>query len=288
LKKRRFLQPRAFGGLVDSEISKKRCFFGMGFASIVPVDLATIMLASLGADSYTLLLIDEFYRMNNLCEDEIRAGLGKTREAIAALSDVFGFSPEIMLCSEFMHTVEYKAIFEETAAAVMENHLGQELLGTVPLRYRAVSGISYPLNELACTAFMAKNGIQIKIGPTKEKIYDSVMKKIGIGIDFSYLIDAFAVGTKIPEKVIHYVSENRGSGQRLYLDDTVHMASMKILMGPDKASSYFIRLASAAAAVLGNDIEDASMLYGKRLRKAARQMMMENLIRPFKEVAGYG
>ncbi len=260
----------------------------MGFASIVPVDLATIMLASLGADSYTLLLIDEFYRMNNLCEDEIRAGLGKTREAIAALSDVFGFSPEIMLCSEFMHTVEYKAIFEETAAAVMENHLGQELLGTVPLRYRAVSGISYPLNELACTAFMAKNGIQIKIGPTKEKIYDSVMKKIGIGIDFSYLIDAFAVGTKIPEKVIHYVSENRGSGQRLYLDDTVHMASMKILMGPDKASSYFIRLASAAAAVLGNDIEDASMLYGKRLRKAARQMMMENLIRPFKEVAGYG
>jgi len=264
----------------------------MGFGHQgIPIDIVGLFLVGYQAKKYSLLLVDEFHRFNKVSEEYVSLGLERTKRALENLSSLYKFRPEIIICSDFMKTQEYNAVLKDMEQQVKEKGLTDKLLETVPEKHRqSQDALVYPLNEVACVEFLRKTkGIEVKIGPSKEKPYDDVMQKLGLGISFAYVIDAYALGTREPEQVIHYVPTHKGktNGQRLFLDESIHKAESKLLLGPEEALKYLLRLSSAAGYVLGKDCltqEEIDKLNCRKLKKITRRFVLENIIKPYKEV----
>ncbi|MAG08499.1 hypothetical protein CMO89_03430 [Candidatus Woesearchaeota archaeon] len=271
-------------------LTDKIAFLGMGFGyQGVPIDVLELLLAGLEAKEYSLLLVDDFLRFNGIKEEYIEAGLQQTLNALESLKSVYGFQPDIIISSDFMRSGEYRTVVEETEEQAREKGLSDKLMNTVPEEFRESHGIVYPLNEIACVEFLKRTrGIEAKTGPSKEGKYDSIMRSLGMDIDFAYLIDAYALGTKEPETVIPYIPNHRGkdNGQRIFLDDG-YKAECKINLGPELALRYLLRLASVAGYSLGKNYltnEEISSLYGRKLKKTARHLVEENILAPYREV----
>lgn len=257
----------------------------------MPVDVVCLFLAGAEFRNYSILLIDEFYRFNGRGQEEIEHGKKEARKSLEILGSVYGLRPDIIACSDFMHSEEYRDALEETEEKIKERNLAQEIMEAVPERYRASAyATKYIVNEIACTEFMRRNGADVKVGPTKEKPCDKIMRNLGMELVFAYVIDAYAVGSQQPEGVVHYVARDRGrTGQRIFLDKEDH-AKTKLIMGPEEASRYLLRLASAAGKRIGKPHmtpEEIDSKYGKQLKKAARHFVMENIIRPYTEAVGH-
>ena len=131
--------------------------------------------------------------------------------------------------------------------------------------------------------------MEAKIGPSTEVVYDALIRDLGLDIGFAYLIDAYALGTKQPEKVIHYIPNHKGKtgGQRLFLDEPLSIAESKILLGPEESSHYLLRLASIAGYHIGKNYltkGEIDNLHGKKLKKITKNLVLENILKPYKEV----
>ncbi|MBI4170570.1 MAG: hypothetical protein HY514_02665 [Candidatus Aenigmarchaeota archaeon] len=266
----------------------------MAFGSHVPIDNVCILLAGLQLKKYCLLFVDEFLRFNGVPEEEVKIGLNLTQQTMSKLSDLYGFRPEIIKCSDFMRSTEYTKVVAEIKDKASEERVKQKLLETVPQRYRMQqNALHYPMSEIACVEFLRKTcGMQVKLGPSKEKAYDEIMKDLGIDMKFAYLIDAYSFGSAVPEKVVHYVPTDRGKtyGQRLFIGDPMHLLKTKLLMGPEEASRYMLRVASVAGKRLGkNFMTDNEITYsrGRVLKKRASRLALENITIPYKEAAGH-
>lgn len=291
----------AFGSLIKCtdpkgiDLGERISFLGMGFSSNgIPVDIVALFLAGLAAKGYAILLVDEFQRFNHVPEEHISLGLKRIRRALNGLGKLYGFGPEIITCSDFMRSDCYKAVLKEIEERIKDCGLEDSILQTVPERYRqSLDAAKYPVNEIACVEFLKRErGIEIKLGPSKELIYDRIMRELGLDVDFAYVIDAYALGTREPEEVVHYIPGHRGrsNGQRLLLDDPVHKADSKIALGPDEATRYLLSVASEAGFRMGRDYleeDEIRGLYGKKLRKTARELVIGNILKPYKEVAEY-
>lgn len=136
-------------------------------------------------------------------------------------------------------------------------------------------------------------GIEVKLGPSKELIYDKIMRELGLAINFAYVLDAYALGTREPEEVVHYILNHRGvtNGQRLLLDEPIYKAESKLFLGPEEASRYLLRVASASGYRLGKDYlhqEEIQSLHGKKLKKIVKKFVLENILKPYKEVVQDG
>ena len=287
-----------FGNLIKStepegiDLAGRVSFLGMGFGyDGIPIDIVGLFLAGLETKKYLLLLVDEFQRFNKVPEEYIKLGLQRTQKALGGLSQIYGFYPEIIISSSFMPSRKYRDILEEIKQKVVDNRCTERLLQTVPEKFRnSPDAIIYPLNEIACVEFMIRErGIEAKLGPSKELVYDRIMHDLGLTIGFAYVIDAYALGTKEPEEVVHYIPSHRGltNGQRLFLDEPIFKAESKLLLGPEEASRYFLRIASASGYRLGKDYlleKDIQSLYGKKLKKVARRFVLENILKPYKGV----
>jgi len=234
-------------------------------------------------------LVDEFQRFNGVPENQISSGLSKTQRALKLLKSVYKFQPEILVCSDFMKTAEYREVLGNIAERISCFGLEDKLLNTVPIKYRASKNATeYALNEIACVEFLKKiKGIEIKIGPSKEKVYDEIMRELTLGIEFQYIIDAYAFGTKEPEEVIHYLPNHRGkSGQRIFLDEYLYKSESKLLLGPELALKYLLRVASVAGHQLDKDYlteEEINKIYGPKLKKTTRRLVLENILVPYNE-----
>lgn len=287
-----------FGNLIEStepegiDLAERVSFLGMGFGcSGIPVDIVGLFLAGLETREYSLLLVDEFQRFNNVPEEYISLGLQRTQRALADLCQLYGFEPEIILSSDFMKSSSYRNVLRELEQKIEDQGYTEKVLQTIPEKFRdSPNAIVYPLNEIACVEFLRRERrIEAKLGPSKEKVYDRIMCELGLNVDFAYVIDAYALGTKEPEEVIHYIPNHRGltNGQRLFLDEPIYKAESKLLLGPEEASRYLLRLASASGYSLGKDYlseEDTQNLYGKKLKKVAKKFVLENILKPYKEV----
>ena len=128
--------------------------------------------------------------------------------------------------------------------------LRRVLLETVPREHRK-NGIEYPLNELACVKYLSERGFRFKIGPEKEKAYDSVMEELGFDMEFAYLRPCYAFGTG--KEVVPYSSSSGGvGGTRIYFSDLEFPRKVraKLMMGPEDVCKYFCRLGSLAGKIL--------------------------------------
>jgi histidinol-phosphate aminotransferase len=267
-------------------LEEKKAFLGMSFSyEGVPIDVTGLFLAGLESKEYSILLVDEFLRFNKVSEKYISPALNRMKRTLEALKNLYEFEPEIMLSSEFMKSNGYKKVLEETKEQVKECELADKLLQTVPEKYRASKdALRYPLNEIACVEFLRRTkGVEVKLGPPQEKKYDEVMQDLGLDIDFAYVLPAYALGTKEPEQVVHYVPNHKGktNGQRLFLDEPLHKAMSKLLLGPEEASRYLLNLASFSGYRLGKDYlteEEIDSLYGKKLKKIAKRFVLETYL----------
>lgn len=287
-----------FGNLIKStepegiELAERVSFLGMGFGyNGIPIDIVGLFLAGLETKEYSLLLVDEFQRFNNVPEEYIRLGLQRIQRTLGGLSQLYGFDPEIILSSSFMRSGNYRDVLKEIEQKVEDQGCTERVLQTVPEKFRNLPNATiYPLNEFACVEFLRRErGIEAKLGPSKELVYDRIMREVELSLDFAYVIDAYALGTKEPEEVVHYIPNHRGltNGQRLFLDEPIFKAKSKLLLGPEEASRYLLRIASASGHRLGKDYlseEDTQSLYGKKLKKVARRFVLENILNPYKEV----
>ena len=287
-----------FGNLIKStepegiDLAERVSFLGLGFGyNGIPIDVVGLFLAGLETMKYSLLLVDEFQRFNHVPEEYINFGLQRTQRALNGLSRLYEFNPEIIISSNFMHLSSYRVLLERIEERVMDQGYIERVIQTVPEKFRdAPNATVYPLNEIACVDFLRRErGIEAKLGPSKEIIYDKIMRELGLVIDFGYVIDAYAFGTREPEEVVHYMPNHRGvtNGQRLFLDEPIHKIESKLLLGPEEASRYLLRVASASGYRLGKDYlleEEIQNLHGKKLKKTAKRFVLENIIKPYNEV----
>lgn len=274
------------------KLEDKVGFIGIGFGKQgVPIDVVGLFLAGLEVNTYFVLLVDEFLRINGMSEDVVDSGFRHIKRTLKALSELYSFEPEIILCSEFMRTQEYASLLKEIKEHITEKSLDHKLMQTVPEKYReSGNATAYSTNEIACVEFLRRTkGIEVKIGPSKEKIYDKIMQEMGIAVGFAYVLDAYALGTKEPEEVVHYVPTHRGNsnGQRLCLEEPIRGAKAKLIMGPEEASRYLLKLATIAGQRLGMEYlteQEIESLHSKRLKKVAMYFVVENILKPYKGV----
>ena len=276
----------------EINLAERISFLGMGFGhNGIPIDIVGLFLAGLETKEYNILLVDEFQRFNNIPEDYINLGLQRIQKALAGLSQLYSFEPEIIISSDFMKLASYRDVLKEIEQKVEDQKCTEKILHTVPKKFRdSPNATVYPLNEIACVEFLRREkGIEVKLGPSKELVYDRIMRELCLDVDFAYVIDAYALGTKKPEKVVHYIPNHRGltNGQRLFLDEPIYKAQSKLLLGPEEASRYLLKIASASGYRLGKDYlsdEDIQSLHGKKLKKIAKRFVLENILKPYKEV----
>ncbi|MBT4824309.1 hypothetical protein HN695_02200 [Candidatus Woesearchaeota archaeon] len=277
----------------EFEISllEKKAFLGIGFGASIPIDILPIYFLSKIHSDFTLLVVDEFLKINGATQSGMETARTNFLTTLGHLNQVYDAKPNVLLCSDFMNSQEYKEIFQELKQKVFSDKTLEELaIKTVPENKRFIaSAKEYPVHEYACVEYMATQGYQLKFGPSQEVVYDRVMQMLNFDVEFTYILDAFALGTKTPDKVVHYISTSRGpnGGQRLYLGDGERIVNAKLQQGCDEALRYFCKIASVAGLLLGKDSldeEQINSLYKKKLKKKTKNLVMENIVRPYQEV----
>ncbi len=261
---------------------------GFGLEELVPIDIVTLFLAGFNAKKYYLLLVDEFFRFNKIPEKHIKLGLEHTLNALETLSRVYDFSPVVLICSDFMNSQDYKQVLDEIKERIGKLGLTQRLQQTAENKSNAET---YSLHEIACVEYLRrKYNMQIKIGPSKEKIYDSLMCSLGLNIDFAYVIDAYALGAR-PNQVIHYVykKEEVDKEQRLFLEDHPIKARFKLANNSVFTFRYLLKLASFAGYVLNQDYlteNEIKELEEKDLEETVKDFVTQNIIISYHELSG--
>lgn len=202
-------------------------------------------------------------------------------EVLDKLGKIYDNKHEVLLCSDFMNGDEYKEIFESIKQKAEPY---QKLIEkTVPKNKNK----DYPIHEFACVEYMSKKGYKQKIGPSAEIKYDHVMNMIGIKMKYSYILDAYAFGTKNVDKVVHYVPNSKGpnNGQRIYFQDPINKINQKIMQGNDHALRYLCKVASVSGYLLGNEYlssKEIDSMFGKKLKKKTKQLFLDNIINPYR------
>ena len=92
-----------------------------------------------------------------------------------------------------------------------------------------------------------------------------------IKFSFAYLLDAYALGTKTADVVVHYVPTSRGprNGQRIFLEDDERKVEQKLQQSCDEALRYFCRIASVSGHLLGLNYYEEAQEYEWKNKSAA-------------------
>ncbi len=279
----------AAAGVIDSSFFPgKKSFFGIGFGPEgVPIDIMPICFSQHFVNDFSLLVVDEFQKMNGVQQESVAKSRSCLLDSVGKICSAYNLEISTMLCSDFMGSEDYNALFR--AVKEKAKPFLSEIRATVPESKRGLeSAIEYPLHEIACVKHLESKGFSQKIGPSSEKKYDSIMESMGFGVSFAYVVDAFALGTKSADSVVHYVPSCRGpnNGQRIFIGEPERKAAKKLEQGCDESLRYFCRAASAAAMILGREHPsdfEISILSGRHLKKMAQSLVFENLIIPMRE-----
>lgn len=272
---------------------KHKAFFGMGFGSLgVPIDFLPIYQLSCFIPDFSLLLVDEFLKLNGLEERLVEYSKNRLLNTIDKLGKIYGNMPDIIFCSDFMQSKEYLEIFKNLKTEIISNSdLSNLVLETVPENKKHIeSARDYPIHELACVKYLSEKNYSLKIGPSKEQEYDQIMQILGFDISFAYILDAYALGTKYEDKVIHYVPNSKGpnNGQRIFFDEDERKVKVKLQQGCNEALKYFCKIASVSGYLLNQRYltsEEISEMYGRKLKGETIRLVFENIINPYKGVS---
>jgi len=252
------------------DLSASHALFGLGFgAEGVPIDVLVPLLAGKLFRNFTVLITDEFLRLNDLSEAAIKIGEERLLKTLGKLEEIFSIGADCVFASQLMCGCEYRDLFQ-----YLQRNLSAEdtahLQSTIPARHRDTIGPSvYPLHEVAITIFLAQRiSASVKLGPSREKLYDHSIDSIAPQIDFAYTIDSFAVGTKEARTVVPYLPGDKGSGERIYFHDKPAVVDKKLRKVSPQARSYLTQLSQISAAQLGITLEESSLSLEEMLHKA--------------------
>ena len=259
----------------------------------IPLDVIAIYLLNASLSHFTILIVDEFLRMNQVPENRVVSGRQNVQKVLTSLGKVYGITPNVLLCSEFMNEKGYGEMYDEINEYIKsDSELEQRVLETIPLSKRSLPNArEYPLHEFACVKYLEKHrGIKLKIGPTTEIKYDHIMEELGIGVDYAYLQDAIALGTgDHTSPVVHYLPTSRGeyNGQRIFFDDELRIVQRKLEQGNRTALRYFYRLGYLCGKLLGKNVGPPECVEGLRERELKKEtiiVVLDNIILPLKQV----
>jgi hypothetical protein len=237
-----------------------------------------------------LLVVDEFLRMNGKDDSIVEYGKDNLIRVVGRFNQLFGLNAKPLFCSSFMRSREYVHTFQQTSEQIDATGLTERVLDTVPESKRHLtSARDYPVHELTCVKFLSEQGYTLKIGPQKEKQYDQIMALLGFDVSFEYLLDAYALGTRTADTVVHYVPTSRGpnNGQRIFLEDDERKVKIKLQQGCDEALRYFCKIASVSGHLLGLDFrgeDEINSMFGKKLKRETVRLVLDNIVIPYNEV----
>jgi len=238
---------------------------------------------------FDILIVDEFLRLNGVEEISLQFGMDRLFETFHRLSKMYDHKHSVIFSSHFMNSDEYFEIYKKISERINQNpRILEKTLATVPENKRNLpSAASYPIHEFACVKYLSEKGYKLKIGPTKEKQYDEIMRELGFDIHFGYLLQAYALGSKTPDEVVHYIPHSRGpnNGQRIFFEDSEQIIKQKLKMSCDEALRYFCKISSVSGFLLDGeclDQEEIERLHGKKLKKKTIKLVLENIIKPYR------
>ena len=263
---------------------------GLGFGNGgIPIDIATLLLAGAPSGRQLVLIVDEFQRLNGESEASIDANSKATEQMVLNMAKLFKLEIELLKASTIMASSAYKGSFEmlelEIECHPKKDAIQDLLQLTVPPSKVCVDRTGlYAKHEIAITRHLIElEAIDLKVGPSREQVYDRIMRELGMGVAFAYVRDALPVGTDKPEPVVHYIPKHRGqhNGQRILLDEPRRKILAKLECCSEETARYLLALALAAGERLGMvpppKIESA---FGRTIRKIARDLIMQNVIDP--------
>lgn len=114
------------------------------------------------------------------------------------------------------------------------------------------------------------------------------MQEVGFPINFAYILEAYALGSKTADEVVHYVPSSKGpnNGQRIFFDDSEKVIRQRLQMSCDEALRYFCKVASISGYLLNREhLEPTEIetLFGRKLKKETIKLVLGNIVRPFQE-----
>jgi len=237
----------------SANLTHKAVMLGLGFGKQgVPFDLLTLLLAAKTSMLLTLVIVDEFAVMNGADKNETNSQAAQLELAISVLQQVFNLPVNCLRCSAFMKDREYHQSYNEIEARSQELGLQPLILECVPERHRkSRTALAYPLHEIAVTQYLSKQlGVEVKLGPSKERVYDHIMRSMQLPIGFAYAIDALPVRTMHPSPVIHYIPNHKAKGERMMLDTGIEQARDLLRQSHADTLRYFLCVASNAGKCL--------------------------------------
>ncbi len=275
--------------MIDFE---QKAFFGVGFSNgNFPLDLLPIYQLGFCMPDFSLLIVDEFLKLNRECNESVDYNKEKLVKIFGDFSSLYGFSFPIIFCSDFMNSEEYMFIYASLCEKVeSDKKILEKIINTIPEKRGSLnSSIDYPVHELACVKYLSEREYELKIGPSKEKQYDEIMKELEFEMNYAYVLDAYALGTKTADEVVHYIPESRGpnNGQRIFVNDNKRIIRQKLLQSCDTALKYFCKIASVSGCLLGREylnVDDIERMHGKILKKITVKEVLNNIINPLEEV----
>ena len=269
----------------------EKSFFGVGCGlQGVPVDVIAIH-ALAGAANVALLTTGKFLEFNGVSQDEAIHAESALVDVLRRLDTAYGSTSRVISCSDFMGTELYAKTFSSVCERVRSvPELEAQVAATVPDSKRACrSSREYPLHEIACVEYLVAEGFATKVGPSQEEQYDKIMRSLGTKIGFAYLVDAYALATRNPERVVHYAPHSRGisNGQRILFVDDERKVRQKLLQSREDALRYFGMLAGVAGALLGKQplsTGELSEMPSRVLKREVVGLVLENIVQPYQEV----
>lgn len=272
----------------SNNLSTEHMCIGLGYGPQgLPLDLLTVALAGSEGAKLTVLIADDFQRLNGMSEDEVIIGREKLHGALTLMQRIYGINMSFVLASHIMKTKEYQDVFDGLNYQIGHQGLFGMLLECVPPRFRDnPKSLLYPLEEIACTEFMRRQfGSEVKLGPKTERCYDCVMEALALPVRFAYLCDALPVGVSDPRPVVHYIPGHVGKkgSVRLFLDRPIEGTLSDLQRGSPESLRYLLRMASLAGQRLGNlwcTEAEIKQLGHDALKRVVTRLVAVNILEP--------
>ncbi len=276
-------------------LAGKVCHIGIGCSPKgMPIDVVALLLSADGAAVNHVLVADEFMLLNGTSYAEAQQAGDRTVEAIDAVRRVYGLNVEIVRASEMVASERFRQILRETREQLATPELSEMVRATVPESRRKVDPHGeYAVNEVASTRYlMETSGVQVKIGPAREKLYDRIMQQLGMPISFGYAIDALPLSTRDPRPVVHYIATDGGEtrGARICFQELFVTVGNKLRQMSRPTALYFLALADEAARRRGEipaPIDRLVSMKDEALRTLVAERLRQHVIQPVRRCLGY-
>lgn len=269
------------------ELQTRDCFIGIGVASKgLPLDVMALLLAASEMRSLTVVLVDEFAKINGLSAGEIEHNIRNLQRLIDATNYCYDLKIKVLRSECVMATQNYCKILESVRAQCLTPELQPLLLQTIPNSRRSEDlDFSYTCNEIALSQVMSQGlGYTVKFGPSREKVYDQIMQALQMPIEFCYVVDAMPIGVSRPRSVVHYVSTHLGSvgAERILLESGFDVILEQLGRASMRSAAYLNTIANCAAKLRGYEtskFHDSP----QQLLEAMQHNVMRHVVLPVKD-----